>query len=320
MSQSTWLPNKPLFIQLLVFIALIVATFSLISLLSFLLIPILFDVNMLTTQHLLADYNNPKAIRVLKFLQFSQSLSFIIPPLLFSYLHSRSLSSYIKLKAYAPTRFYLLAAIAMLVVSPFISWLVLVNEKMNLPEAFFTLESWMKSSEAAAAKLTEAFLAVDTIGELAINLLIMALMAAVGEEFLFRGVLQRMLHERLNNVHAAVITTAVIFSAFHMQFYGFLPRLVLGTMLGYLFYFSGSIWIPVLAHFVNNAAGVLGNYLYRKKLISINPDDEAIFPTYSVIISLVLTLLIFYYFYKNRREDGYQLENGKKLGESIYFS
>ena len=130
----------------------------------------------------------------------------------------------------------------------------------------------MKASEEQAAALTEAFLKMSTPGELIFNLFMIALIPAIGEELLFRGIVQNIFSRWLKNNHAAVWFTAILFSAMHMQFYGFIPRLMLGAMLGYLLVWSGNLWWPIIAHFVNNAAAVIFSYLFQNKFIDLDPD------------------------------------------------
>ena len=109
---------------------------------------------------------------------------------------------------------------------------------------------------------------MDGIGDLVVNLIIVALLAAVGEELLFRGSMQNIFLEWTKNKHAAVWITAVLFSALHAQFYGFLPRMLLGVVLGYLYIWSGSLWLSMLFHFLNNGLAVLFSYLIAKGTIS----------------------------------------------------
>jgi hypothetical protein len=112
---------------------------------------------------------------------------------------------------------------------------------------------------------------MDNYKDLVLNLFVLAVIPALGEELLFRGLLQKMFNELFKNKHIAILVTAAIFSAIHMQFYGFIPRMLLGALFGYLLVWSGSIWVPVLAHFFNNAMVVIFSYLSSKSLL---PFDE----------------------------------------------
>ncbi|MFO8053840.1 MAG: CPBP family intramembrane glutamic endopeptidase, partial [Bacteroidales bacterium] len=129
------------------------------------------------------------------------------------------------------------------------------------------------------------------------------LLPAIGEELLFRGVLQQLLSKLFANVHLGILVTAILFSAIHMQFFGFLPRIVLGLVLGYAFYLSGNIWMPVVIHFVNNAFAVVIAHLYYNDLIQQNFDEFGITTkALPVILSVILTLYVFYRIHINERK------------------
>lgn len=105
---------------------------------------------------------------------------------------------------------------------------------------------------------------VDNVGGLILNLVMIAIIPALGEELLFRGLIQRHLSESFRNIHVAILVTAVIFSLVHLQIYSFLPRFFLGIVLGYLLFIGKSIWYPIIAHFINNAIGVIFYYMAHK--------------------------------------------------------
>lgn len=131
-----------------------------------------------------------------------------------------------------------------------------INDMLVLPHFMSSIEQWMQHMETATNELTMKLLTTDNFGGIAVNLLIMALAPAIAEELFFRGALQKTLAQSMN-AHAAIWLTAVIFSAVHLQFYGFVPRMLLGAALGYLFWLTGSIWTSVTAHFVNNALTIV---------------------------------------------------------------
>ena len=147
----------------------------------------------------------------------------------------------------------------------------------------------MKSKELQAKILTEAFLDGDTITGLLVNIIIVAVLPAIGEELLFRGVLIRLFDQMVKNIHIAVLISSVIFSAIHLQFYGFLPRLMLGMLLGYMFVFTRSLWVPIIVHFVNNAASAIVYFLYNNGTSKI-PMEE--FGASSNVVYVIGSLLI----------------------------
>jgi uncharacterized protein len=160
----------------------------------------------------------------------------------------------------------------------------------------------MKASEDNATRITEALMNMHSTGELFYNLLIIAVLPALGEEFLFRGILQKLFKEITQNIHVAIIITAVIFSAIHMQFYGFIPRMMLGILFGYLLHWTGSIWVPVFAHFINNGAAVVFAYIASRQQLPFNQDT--IGTTESDLMLLVVSVVILsgflFIFWRNR--------------------
>ncbi|HEV7423641.1 MAG TPA: CPBP family intramembrane glutamic endopeptidase, partial [Candidatus Paceibacterota bacterium] len=162
--------------------------------------------------------------------------------------------------------------VALIVSLPLINYLGELNSRMSLPAFLSGVEKWMKDSENQAAELTKNFLEMHSVSDVVFNVFMIALLPAIGEEFLFRGIIQKIFSEWSKNIHVAVWISAILFSAMHMQFYGFLPRMMLGVLLGYLLVWSGSLWLPIIAHFVNNAAAVIFTYLFREELMSVDPD------------------------------------------------
>ena len=142
-------------------------------------------------------------------------------------------------------------------------------------------------------------LTVDTFGGLLFNLLVIALIPAVGEELTFRGVLQQSLTRGLKNPHVAIFLSAAIFSFIHFQFLGFLPRMFLGILLGYMFYVSGSLWTSILMHFVNNGAAVVLYYLNHKGIINVDVDHfGAVDSLWMVGLSVVATIALIVWCWK----------------------
>ena len=137
------------------------------------------------------------------------------------------------------------------------------NQSLQLPEYLSGLENWMRTRENTAADITTQVTQMDTLLDFFITLTVIAGVAAVAEEFFFRGLIQSQLRGSITNPHAAVWISALVFSFFHLQFYGFVPRLLLGALFGYLYLFSGNLWVAILAHFSNNAVVLSVTYLQR---------------------------------------------------------
>ena len=203
----------------------------------------------------------------------SSIMMFVVPPIVYYYFtrkeHQMRALGFRKL---AQPWWLILIGVALMFVSiPFTTSLTTWNEGMNFGPTFQKLEDYLKALEEAAQATTEKMLNVNSIGGLLFNLLIIALIPAVGEEMTFRGVLQQSLTRKMNP-HVAIILSAAIFSFIHFQFYGFLPRMFLGILLGYMFYISGSLWTSILMHFVNNGTAVLLYYLNNKGSINVDVD------------------------------------------------
>ena len=242
----------------------------------------------------LTDLQNENTIFSLKFLQAWSSVGiFIVPPFLFAYLSGNSLS----FKSVSRQQL-MLTAVIMFFAMPLINGLSLWNEQLHLPGFLESVEAWMRAAEAKAMAITEAFLAVNTPLGLAVNILIIAIIPALGEELLFRGVVQKELSKWSGKVHLSIWITAFLFSAIHLQFLGFFPRFLIGGLLGYMFYWSGSIWLPILAHFVNNAVAVILYYMVAKgrlaadvETIGVNEGQTSMLLISFLSVGLLLYLL-----------------------------
>lgn len=136
------------------------------------------------------------------------------------------------------------------------------NKGMELPASMHEVEEVFRTMEDAALETTGLLLSGKTVGSLILNLVVLAGFAAVSEEMFFRGALQQFIQEKFPNGHVAVWITALVFSLVHFQFYGFLPRLLLGGLLGYLFLYTRNLWIPIIFHFINNALIVVLHYFW----------------------------------------------------------
>ena len=244
----------------------------------------------------------------LKWLQFMQTTAtFLLPPILCAWLWDEEHKPFRWLKMDVPVQWQniLLAVVIMICAVPGINLLADLNSRVELPKSLEFIEQILKSQEEAAAALTERFLQADNIGGLLLNIGLMALLPAFSEELSFRGTLQQIISkdqngkEQSTKVHLAIWITAFIFSAIHMQFYGFVPRMLLGAIFGYVFVWSGSLWVPITMHFVNNGLAVLVYYLMGESENTKNIADTlgAGDTWYLGVFSILITslgLLIFY--------------------------
>ncbi len=249
------------------------------------------------------DLLSLKSINMLKFMQMiSQVGLMVFPALIFAFFVNRNIPEYLDLDKSPKSVTIILTIILFFVSSPLISWMVEINEAMKLPEILSNVEIWMRNYEDLGKSFNNAFLHNGSISGFIVNLLMIGVIAAVGEEFVFRGIIQKIFIQWFKNIHIAVIVAAIFFSAFHFQFYGFFPRFMMGLLLGYLFVWSGSLWIPIIVHFVNNASAVVISFLFSRGVIGTNYEEfgntESIYPV--IISSIIVTFLLILIYKKER--------------------
>lgn len=183
--------------------------------------------------------------------------------------------------------------------SIFIEW----NANITLPESLKAFERWAREKEDMAMQITTFLTKFDSIGEFILAFVVIAILPGIGEELVFRGLLQPELHRATKNIHFAIWISAIMFSAIHMQFFGFLPRVLLGALFGYLYYWSGDLRISMFAHFVNNGFSVAMMYLHQLGMIDVNIDAPEAAPWPAVVGFTILTFGLLVYlkkFYESR--------------------
>ena len=234
------------------------------------------------------DYANPSLLTFLRGMLVIQFFAlYIIPVFLFARFCDPKPTKYLGLTSARPI-YFILGMIVLLVALPFVDWTGIFNHDL-IPETT-TIGKWMKASEESAAKQIEFMLKRNTVQDLFLNLVLVAVFAGVGEELLFRGVLQRLFIKLFKNPWAGILVTAFIFSAIHLQFYGFIPRFILGILLGLIYWYSGSLWPAIMAHFGYDAFAVI--------MIWFNPalaeqDSVAVsFGNKTVLAAISLALII----------------------------
>ena len=236
---------------------------------------------------------NGSDLQDLKNLQITQIISgvvgFLMPAVVYAMLVQEKPWIYLgfnKLPIWS-----LLGIVAMFTIIPFLSLVTDWNDSISFPESMSAIEEQMRSLQARSEEVIKLFIGQ---GSLFSSLVIIAALAAISEELLFRSVIQKALIKLFKNAHVAIIVTALVFSAFHGDFFGFFPRLILGIMLGYMFWMSGSIFPSMLMHFVNNATIVILYYLNTRGFSNIDVEHFGSTDNVLVIIlSLITTVAIF---------------------------
>ena len=210
---------------------------------------------------------NPASIMAAKMIQIASQFGlFILPAIALAYLTSNNLKKGLSISTPINIKVAVLAVISTLLAIPFINLLAQWNTSWHLPSFLENIENWMRSKQAASDQLMELILVMDSPFEISINILMMAILPAIGEELLFRGAIQKILIGWLKNPHIAILVTAIFFSAFHMQFLGFFSRMLLGMLFGYLFYYSKNIWTAIFAHFTNNMLALVLAIVYGAEM------------------------------------------------------
>ncbi|HEX8040418.1 MAG TPA: CPBP family intramembrane glutamic endopeptidase [Chryseosolibacter sp.] len=184
--------------------------------------------------------------------------------------------------------------IFMAVNSVFIEW----NAKFSFPEFAKNFEHWAREREDNAAELTTFLTTFSSSMELMLAIAIIGVLPAIGEEIVFRGLIQNELYRGTRNIHVSIWIAAVLFSAIHFQFFGFVPRLLLGALFGYLYYWSGDLKLAILAHFVNNTVSVLALYFYQQGTFSFDVESTEAAPPNVVVLSALITGGLLYYFHR----------------------
>lgn len=252
----------------------------------------IFGVDFLSNPTLLTDFKSTANINALKYIQALTSAGlFIYPAWYFCKSMHQIPVEFLKLNRKTKPIEIILAILVVLTAMPFISWLIYVNSFLKLPASMAQIETEMKAAEELAAQFTQAFIKADSLDVLWINLIVIAILPAIGEEFLFRGVLQNFIRLTTGKKHFTVWIVAIVFSAFHGQFYGFIPRLVLGAALGYAYLFTGNLWISIIMHFVNNAFTVVSSYTPIKNNLPTIMQDGYVFESWMINTgSVILTI------------------------------
>ncbi|MDR1974542.1 MAG: CPBP family intramembrane metalloprotease [Bacteroidales bacterium] len=243
---------------------------------------------------------------------------FIIPALWFCYVREEKLSIFFNLsKRFSYS--WLWWILLWIVTIPLLSWIIKWNADISFPASFSALENWLRTMEKSAEQVTNILLSQVSFKGIVLNLLIIAILPAIAEELFFRGVILRLLSEwwgkksatKTNNTfpisHIAVWVSAIIFSALHFQFFGFIPRMLLGVLLGYAYVCSGSLLLPILIHFTNNA---IATVFYSSSNPMFNQNIDTPVPTIWVIISIVATVAVIVAIVKNRQNHPF--DNSQK--------
>jgi hypothetical protein len=249
------------------------------------------------------DYADPSLLTFLRGMLVVQFFAlYIIPVFLFARFCDPKPTQYLGLTSAKPL-YIILGVAALIVALPFVDWTGTINQNL-IPETT-TIGKWMKASEESAAKQIGFMLKRNTVQDLFLNLVLVAVFAGIGEELLFRGVLQRLFIKLFKNPWAGILVTAFIFSAIHLQFYGFIPRFILGILLGLIYWYSGSLWPAIIAHFAYDAFAVVMIWfnpaLADQESVTVSLGNKSIVAAISLALIIGIVILM-----KKRSTNSYQ--------------
>jgi len=257
-----------------------------------------------------------RGIEIVRYLQILLPIGiFGIPPLAYAALTKQHAASFLKINRFPD---YRLAGLTVLVAGfslPVAAWALQVNQGFNLPSVFGPFESYLREMEGQNEKFLEAILKMDSNFDFAVNFLMIAIIPPVVEELLFRGTLQQLLQKQAGP-HLAILFTGMFFSFIHMEFSGFLPRMMLGILFGYLFLWSGSLWVTIFAHFLHNGIQVALVFLFQRNVIQADIEHMESFPPYVTVGATVLLFLTLSIFERAARKQQ-PPNDGERLGEGV---
>jgi uncharacterized protein len=239
-------------------------------------------------------FSGPSDLYAFLFIQGVSSIGgFVLTAMMFSVLESGEFKNHLRLKNFPSVKLALLAIFSVIIAQFFIEFLVEANRSLTLPTSLHFLYDLQKKAE----ELTNSLMSFTDAGSFILVAIVVALIPAIGEEFFFRGLLLGDLLKGKVHPGIAIPVTGLIFAISHMQYDNILAIWVLGAFLGYLYYVSGSLWLPIIVHFKNNFFAVLVKYLFNLGMIS-KEVAEAKTPLYATIVSLALFALIIFFFNK----------------------
>jgi len=255
--------GKPFYFKILVLILLILLGTTLVGGLGFLTVSNIFGLNSDEISNGLNNLDGSIPANAVRILQGFFSLgTFLVPALAFSQLSKHQTSQFFGFKQKVPAAVWVLVFMLMITASPFIDGLVYINMHLPYPDFLSEFINKLIAQQETLTQQMEFISASTTFSVLLINLLVMAVIPAIGEEWLFRGVIQKLFVENNYGVHRSVWLTAFFFALLHQSIFFFIGLWVLGALLGYLKEWSGNIWLPVFGHFVNNSIILIVGYLY----------------------------------------------------------
>ena len=297
---NSYLRYKPAWMQLIIFGGLTVGIGIAVSFIGLVIIG---QVNHLSVMDLgllkQDDFAKPEYAGVVKGLLIVQFFGvFLLPSLVFAYFADPKPLEFAGLKKPDRIRFIFLGVIIMLCAYPLVGWLTALNQKLVQNLFGKTTQDWIEKGESEVSGMLQNILSMHNPKDLLFSLFLVGVLAAIGEELFFRGILQRIFTQIFKNLWWGIIVTAAIFSFVYAQFIGFIPRFILGGILGALYWYTGSIWTSIAGHFVFNSMPIILIY-YKVVDITEQKSGRDVSLTMVGIIALVIVIALLNYLRKN---------------------
>jgi membrane protease YdiL (CAAX protease family) len=279
------LAHRPPLNQLITLVAIALVSFFSVAMIGTIALQALTGISVDSLSDLSpAQLSKPGMLTFLRGMQFVQFIGlFVLPAWICSQLFSYEPNRFLGFQAPNLSQFWFSSSLIMIILLPFTQLVGELNQRIIFPGG---MKEWMQSQEKSAEQTVKALLSAQSLNDLLLNLFFVAVLAGVGEELLFRGLIQRILVRKYGR-WTGIVIAAILFSAMHMQFYGFFPRFLLGVVLGILFAYSGSLWVAILAHFFYDAMLITAAY--------VNPDlleAESVIPLLQLIAPALISLLL----------------------------
>ena len=279
------LAHRPPLNQLITLVAIALVSFFSVAMIGTIALQALTGISVDSLSDLSpAQLSKPGMLTFLRGMQFVQFIGlFVLPAWICSQLFSYEPNRFLGFQAPNLSQFWFWSILIMIILLPFTQLIGELNQRIVFPGG---MKEWMQSQEKSAEQTVKALLSAQSLNDLLLNLFFVAVLAGVGEELLFRGLIQRILVRKYGR-WTGIVIAAILFSAMHMQFYGFFPRFLLGVVLGILFAYSGSLWVAILAHFFYDAMLITAAYM--------NPDlleAESVIPLLQLIVPALISLLL----------------------------
>ena len=288
-------------ILLLILTGYIVAAFFAFSILSQFLIVAIYGLDLAELAFILTNPKDAEYARsAIMMMQAITSVGmFIITPLFFLHKNLHLKFNEFLNSPESPLRPAFMTILIMLCFMIANSIVIEWNQSIQMPEFLSWFENWAQEKELQLEELTEYLTSFANIGQFLIALIVIAVIPAVGEELLFRGLIQNLLSKAFSNHHVGIWFAAILFGAMHMQFYGVVPRILLGALFGYLYYWSGSLSVAILGHFINNGLTLILLYLSQLDILDFDPTDAETSPPFYVIAIFLVGGSALLYLFKN---------------------